>query len=130
EEDAIAFLHLEGGALAALEELPVAETQDAALLRLLLGAVGQQDAAGRPLLRLDTLDHDLVIQRYDFHPWNSCCRKRESASVGVRSGRRSVGIAKAVVERHEGTQHRVQQSGPAQRLVDEAEALDPAGQCA
>ena len=41
--------------------------QDLALLRLLLGRVRKNDAAGRLLVRLQPFDHDLVIQRNNLH---------------------------------------------------------------
>ena len=43
--------------LAAVAELARADGQDPAALRLLLGRVGQQDAAGRLLFRFQRLDH-------------------------------------------------------------------------
>src|SRR5262245_28768389 len=67
EQDAVAFLYLEGRPLAVVQQLAIAEAEDLALLGLLLGGVGQDDAAGGLLLGLQALDHDLVIQRYDFH---------------------------------------------------------------
>jgi chaperonin GroES len=67
EEDAVALLDLEGGALTVVEALPLAQAQHLTLLRLLLGRVGQDDAARRLLLGLEALDHDLVVEGLDFH---------------------------------------------------------------
>src|SRR5260370_15330055 len=62
EQDTVALADLEGGALAAVQPLALAQAQDLALLGLLLGGVRQDDAAGRLLFRLQALDPDLVIQ--------------------------------------------------------------------
>src|SRR5262245_44739524 len=45
EQNAVAFLDLERGSLAIVQELAVADAQDFALPRLFLGGVGQHDAA-------------------------------------------------------------------------------------
>src|SRR5262245_49090722 len=67
EQHAVAFLDLEGGPLAVVEQLAVADAQDLALPRLFLGRIGQHDAAGRLLFRLQPFHHDLVVQGDDFH---------------------------------------------------------------
>ena len=45
-----------------IEQLAGADRDDAAALRLLLGAVGQQDAAGGFLFRFERLDDNAIIQ--------------------------------------------------------------------
>ena len=48
--------------VAAVEQLAGADRDDAATLRLLLGGVRQQDAAGGLFLGLQRLDHDAIVQ--------------------------------------------------------------------
>src|SRR5262249_21701571 len=67
EQDAIAFLDLEGGTLAVVQPFAFAEAQHLALFRFLARRIRQNDAAGRLLFRFETLDHDLVIERDDCH---------------------------------------------------------------
>src|SRR5262245_18674383 len=67
EQHAVALLDLERGALAVLHQLAITQADHLALPRFLLGRVGQDDPAGRLLLGLQTLDHDLVVQWYDPH---------------------------------------------------------------
>src|SRR5207244_9379349 len=62
----IALLDGQGAALAAVAQFAGADRQDAATLRLLLGGVGQQDATGRLLLRLQRLDHNAIVQGTDL----------------------------------------------------------------
>src|SRR3954447_15726859 len=50
---------------AALAEAARAHREDGALLRLLLGGVGDDEAGGRRLLRLERLDEDAVLERLD-----------------------------------------------------------------
>ena len=67
EEDLVADLARPARcAFAVVAQLAGADGDDLAALRLLLGGVGQQDAAGRLLLRLERLDHDAVVQRPDL----------------------------------------------------------------
>ena len=56
-----------GDALAVVVELAVADGDDFGLLRLLLGGVGDDDAAPDLLLLLDALDQDPIVQRTDIH---------------------------------------------------------------
>src|SRR5262249_40073048 len=58
EQPPVALLDLQRGTPAVLQQLAVADAQHFALLGLLLGGVGQQDAARRLLFRLEALDHD------------------------------------------------------------------------
>src|SRR5579885_2040734 len=67
EEDGIADLDLQRSALAVLAEVARADCQDFALLRLLPGVVGQQDAALGFLLRRHPLDDDPVSQWPQVH---------------------------------------------------------------
>src|SRR5262249_39161751 len=67
----VAFLHLKGGALAVVQQLPIAEAQDLPLLGFLLRGVRQHNAAGRPLLGLQTLDYELVVQWDYLHGFDS-----------------------------------------------------------
>src|SRR5690349_12270810 len=60
--DLIALLHGQGGALPVVVEFAGPNRQNAATLWFLLGAVGQQNAAGRHLLGLQRLNHDPIIQ--------------------------------------------------------------------
>ena len=59
EQHPVADLHLEWGALAVVQRLAFADREDLALLRLLLGGVGQDDAAGRLVVGLEALDQIL-----------------------------------------------------------------------
>src|SRR4030095_9806777 len=61
EEHAITRLDIERGLLAVLGDLAVANGDDLALLRLLLGAVGDDDAATDRLL-LDALEQDTIME--------------------------------------------------------------------
>src|SRR4051794_18057169 len=62
EDDLVALLDGERGLLAVVEALAVADRQDLAPLGLLLGRVGEDDAALGLPLGLDTLDEDLVAE--------------------------------------------------------------------
>src|SRR5262249_35301820 len=66
---------------AVLEDLAGADREDLALLRLVLGRVRQQDAAGGLLVGLEALDHDTVVERFDVHV-------RVSHVLGMRCTRR------------------------------------------
>src|SRR5882757_7180280 len=59
-EDLVALLDIQRDALAVLVELSVADCEDLALLRLLLGGLGKDDATGSGQLLLDRL-HDQAI---------------------------------------------------------------------
>src|SRR5690242_7447433 len=67
EDDFVALLDGEGGFLAGVEALAIADGQDLAALGLFLGAVGQDDAALGLAFSLDALDEDLVTQ------WTKLC---------------------------------------------------------
>src|SRR5215203_713776 len=67
EEDRVAFLDVERGALAVVLHLAGAGRDDLALLRLFLGSVGDDDSADLLLAFLDALDDDAVVERSYFH---------------------------------------------------------------
>ncbi len=62
EEDLVPLDHADRGTLAGIEELAGAYRQHLAALGLLLGRIGQDDAARRLLFRLDLLNHHPVFQ--------------------------------------------------------------------
>src|SRR5512140_896425 len=66
EEDAVAGLDVEGPDLAVLLDLAVAHGDHLALDRLLLGRVGDDDAALGLLLLLHALHDEAVLQRTDL----------------------------------------------------------------
>src|SRR5688500_580694 len=65
EEHAVTGLDREGGALAVVQRAAVAHRDDLALARLLLGAVGQQDAAGGLGFGFDARDEHAVAEGTD-----------------------------------------------------------------
>src|SRR5215207_7054655 len=67
EQDAVAGLHVERAELALVVQRAGADGDHLALLRLLLGGVGDDDAAGRLLFRCDAADQDAVVQGAEFH---------------------------------------------------------------
>jgi len=67
EQDLVAGLHVEGDLLAVVADLPRADGDDLALLRLLLGRVRDDDPASLDLLLFQTLDHDSIVQRTHLH---------------------------------------------------------------
>src|SRR5262245_37844111 len=67
EEDAVALLHLEGSHRSVLEDPTVANGDDAPLLGLLLGGVGDDDAAFALLLLFDAPHEDAIVQGSELH---------------------------------------------------------------
>src|SRR5262245_49767471 len=67
EEDLVAGLDVERNLLAVLSDLAVAHRDDLALLGLLLGGVGDDDAALFHLLLLHALDENPIVQRTNLH---------------------------------------------------------------
>src|SRR5437867_4997655 len=63
EQHAIPRLHVEGGLLAILVHGPFADRDNLALLRLLLGAVRDDEAAASNFCLLDPFDHDAIVKR-------------------------------------------------------------------
>ncbi len=63
EQDGVAFLHVQRGALAVVLDLAGAGGNDFALLRLFLGRVRDDDPADLLLTFLDALDDDAVVER-------------------------------------------------------------------
>src|SRR4051794_6579506 len=64
-DDDVADLHVQRDAVAVVVDAPGAHGDDRALLRLLLGRVGDDQAGGGGGLGLVGLDHDPVLQRLD-----------------------------------------------------------------
>jgi len=63
EQDRVAFLHIEGNALAVLVGLASAYADDLPLLRLLFRRVRDDDAADFLIFSLDALHEDAVVER-------------------------------------------------------------------
>src|SRR3954454_6062426 len=64
-EDRLADLDVNRDAVALVVDAAGADSEDGALLRLLLGGVGDHDARRRGRLSLVRLDHDAVLERLD-----------------------------------------------------------------
>src|SRR5258708_9844340 len=90
-EDLVALGDVKRSALAGvLIDSAVTDGQDLALLGLLLGGIGQDDATGRGLLLLDCPDDQTIAKGLQLHidlrlgsvdnPWHSHC---ESANVAL-----------------------------------------------
>src|SRR3954447_9042646 len=71
EDDLVAFLEIHLDVLPVLVPRPGTNGEDTAALRLLLGRVGQHDAADRRLLFLEDLDDQAVTKRLQIHPASS-----------------------------------------------------------
>src|SRR6185369_11149722 len=85
EDDLVALLDVERGALAVVEATAFADGQDLAALGLFLGAVGEDDAALGLALGLDALDEDLVTERTQFcHDWDSFEKETKTLSMFAR----------------------------------------------
>src|SRR5262245_37043640 len=67
DQDAVALLHFRRDALAVLGEAAGPDGHDLALLRLLLGGVGDDDSARDGLLLLDTANEQPVGERLEVH---------------------------------------------------------------
>src|SRR5262245_10376537 len=67
EQDAVADLEIDWDQLAGLVAAAGADRDDLALARLLLGGVGDDDAAGGLLLGVNALDDDAVVKRTKLH---------------------------------------------------------------
>src|SRR5262249_26282580 len=67
EQHAVADLEVDGNELALLVTAARAHSQDFTLRGLLLGGVGNDDAAGGLLLGIDALDDDAVVKRSKLH---------------------------------------------------------------
>src|SRR5687767_7328164 len=63
EEDAVALLDLHRAAGAVVENLAGADGDDRAAAGLILGGIGNENAAGGLLLRLFAFDDDLIAER-------------------------------------------------------------------
>src|SRR6185312_1416588 len=71
EQHEVAGLHFRGDALARVVQGAGAHGNDFAFLRLLLGGVGDDDAARGLLILLDAADDHAVAERTEFHGWVS-----------------------------------------------------------
>src|SRR5262247_1058139 len=91
EQDAIAALDVEGDPLAIIADLAESDGDDLALLGLLLGGVGNDDAAGADFFFLLALHEDAVMQRTDVHsmrpPWFTDGGLAKSAPTHEAAGR-------------------------------------------
>src|SRR5256886_8213517 len=67
EQDAVADLDVDRNELAALVAAAGSNGDDLALLRLLLGGVGNDDATSGLRLGIDSLDDNAVVKRSEFH---------------------------------------------------------------
>src|SRR5215472_18082686 len=67
EQNAVACLHIRGDPLAVIQQLAVSDGNHLGLLRLLLSAVGNDDAASHALLFFQTANEDAVVQRTKVH---------------------------------------------------------------
>src|SRR6266496_4401917 len=84
EQDTVADLDVDGDELAALVAAAGSNRDDLALLRLLLGGVGNDDATSGLRLGVDSLDDNAVVKRSEFHwcslsfqavNWISLCKQ-------------------------------------------------------
>src|SRR3954453_16395291 len=66
-EDLAALGHVDRDALVVVTELAVTDGEDLAALRLLLGRIGEDDAARRRLLLLYRLDDQAIAQGLELH---------------------------------------------------------------
>src|SRR3954454_10709508 len=66
-EDLVALRDVDGNTVAVVVDLALAHGENLAALRLLLGSVGQDDAARRRLLLLYRLDDQAIAQRLELH---------------------------------------------------------------
>src|SRR5690349_13778560 len=67
EQDSVPDLDVERADIAVLENAAIADGDDLALVGLLGGVVGNDDAAGGLVLLVEALHHDAVVQRTDAH---------------------------------------------------------------
>src|SRR5437763_5862018 len=72
EDDLVAFLEIHLDVLPVLVASAGPDRKDTAALRLLLGRVGQHDAADRGLFLIEDLDDQAVTKRLQVHPSSSC----------------------------------------------------------
>src|SRR5512136_2193615 len=86
EEDPVADLHVERLQLAVLADLALAHGDHLALGRLLLGRVGDDDAALGLLLFLDALHDDAVLKGTDLHVSSPLSNPRPSPGEARTSG--------------------------------------------
>ena len=80
EQDAIANLDVDRDELAALVAAAGSNGDDLALLRLLLGGVGNDDATSGLRLGIDSLDDNAVVKRSEF---NWCSLTFQAAKLDI-----------------------------------------------
>src|SRR5436190_14893755 len=71
-DDLVALFDIHRDPVAVLVPLTRADGEDTAALRLLLGRVGQHDAADSRLLLIEDLDDQAVTKRLQVHAHSSC----------------------------------------------------------
>src|SRR5262249_48143809 len=86
-EDLVALAHIERAAAAVLVDRAVADGDDLALLRLLLGRIGEDDPARGRLLLIDRLDDQPVPEGLQLHPYTSVMGEKVRTGPGTRWGR-------------------------------------------
>src|SRR5271170_3731153 len=93
EQNLVALLDVEWGQLAVFIATARASRDDLALLRLLLGGIGDDDAALRLLLAFQATNDDAVMQRTKFHVLSFLS---QIAPRPAESGRFSIGMLLAL----------------------------------
>src|ERR1700683_2645071 len=85
-KDLVALLHVQRDALAVLVQLAVADGEDLALLRLLLGGIGQDEATCSGQLLLDRSHDQTIAQGLELHvekpPSRECDRRLTARLLG------------------------------------------------
>src|SRR5260221_5054490 len=95
EQDLVADLDVDGGDFPVVVLLAGTDSEDLALVGLLGGGVGDDDAGGGLTLFFEALDDDAVVQGTQFHEFTpqlvftvpQACRGRSPGGAGVGSGR-------------------------------------------
>src|SRR4051795_4823623 len=86
-EDLVALRDVERNALLALVVVTaVADGDDLSLLRLFLGGVGEDDAAGGRLLLLDRPHDEPVAQGLELHVWKTSSGKGWKSGLALSGG--------------------------------------------
>src|SRR6266567_1579316 len=85
EQDAVADLDVDRDQLAGLVAAAGANGDDPALLRLLLGGVGNDDATSGLRLGIDSLDDNAVVKRSEFHRCPPTVSSKSLAELESRS---------------------------------------------
>src|SRR6267142_4002341 len=89
-EDLVALLHVQRDALAVIVEPTIARGDDLALLRLLLGSVGEHEATRRGQLLLDRPHDQTIAQGLELHvekpPSRECNLRFEARQPSLGAG--------------------------------------------